>query len=143
MVGELGAEDDDLVEAVAAVDRDRGVDVVLDLVLAAAGPDVGLGRGREATRQSRHGDLVGHVAPHDLARRVVHAEGARAVAGGLGEREGADDEQVVVVVALEPQLRLVRVDDEGVVAGAARDEQRWLLPALSQPRVVATVGNWS
>ena len=94
--------------------------------------DVGLGRGREAARQSRHGDLVRDVAPDDLARRVVHVEGARAVAGRLGEREGADDEQVVAVVALEPQRRLVRVDDERVVAGAARDEQR-LAGAGAQP----------
>ena len=40
------------------------------------------------------------------------------------EREGADDEQVVVVVALEPQLGLVRVDDELVVAGAAGGDER-------------------
>src|SRR5262249_53664140 len=35
VVGEFGAEDDQLVEAAAAVYRDRRVDVVLDLVVAA------------------------------------------------------------------------------------------------------------
>src|SRR5262249_35021004 len=42
VVGELGAEYDHLVEAAAAVDRDRRVDVVLHLVVAAAGPQVDL-----------------------------------------------------------------------------------------------------
>ena len=37
VVGELGAEDDELVEPGAAVHRHRGVDVVPDLVLAAEG----------------------------------------------------------------------------------------------------------
>ena len=40
VVGELGAQHDQLVDAGAAVDRDRRVDVVLDLVVAAAGADV-------------------------------------------------------------------------------------------------------
>ena len=43
---------------------------------------------------------------------------------GRGEREGADDEQVVVVVAFEPQFGLVRVDAELVVAGAALGDHR-------------------
>src|SRR5207247_7916519 len=68
VVGELGAEDDDLVEAGAAVDRDGGVDVVLHLVVAGAGADVGLGGGREAGRELRLGDLIRRVAdPHDVA----------------------------------------------------------------------------
>ena len=51
------------------------------------------------------------------------------VAVGVGvahgrQREGADDEQVVVVVAFEPQFGLVGVDDEFVVAGAAGGDQR-------------------
>ena len=56
VVGELGAEHDHLVEAGTAVDRDRGVDVVLDLVLAAAGADVERPTGREAEADDRAGD---------------------------------------------------------------------------------------
>ncbi len=42
----------------------------------------------------------------------------------LGEREGAHDEAVVAVVALQAQLGLVGVDDELVVARAALRDQR-------------------
>ena len=59
VVGELGAEDDELVEAGAAVDRDGRVDVVRDLVLAAAGADVERPRGREAEADDRARDAVG------------------------------------------------------------------------------------
>ena len=51
---------------------------------------------------------------HDRARRRVR----------LGEREAADDEGVVAVVALEPELGLVRVHGEGVVAVAAHRDER-------------------
>ena len=108
VVGELGAEHDDLVEAGAAVERDRGVDVVGDLVVAGAGADVERPRGREA--DGGPCDAVG--VEHDGA--VEH----------LREREGAHDEDVVAVVALEAQLGLVGVDDELVVARAALRDQR-------------------
>ena len=78
---------------------------------------------------------VGEVA-------VVVVVGARVAHGR--EREGADDEEVVVVVALEPELGLVRVDDELVVAGAACGDERRVDAGLSQPRVVAiSTGNVS
>ena len=138
VVGELGAEHDDLVEAVAAVDRDGRVDVVLHLVVPSAGADVGLGGGREAVGQPRLRDLVGRVDPDDVAvvgggrgRRV--AVGAGAVVGlRLRERERADHEQVVVVAALEPQRRVVRVDGEDVVARAAGRDERLRNPG-AQP----------
>ena len=144
VVGELGAEDDDLVEAVAAVDRDRRVDVVLDLVLAAAGADVGLGA-RSRSRSSVAACAIWFAASRQTIWQVgsFTPSGAGAVAGRLGEREGADDEEVVVVVALEPQRRLVRVDGELSSPVPPCDEQRLAVPGLSQPRVVATVANGS
>ena len=108
LVGELGAEHDDLVEAGAAVERDRGVDVVGDVVVAGAAADIQRPRGRGAE--------------HRL-REPVGAEHDRAV-GHLGEREGAHGEAVVAVVALQAQLGLVGVDDELVVARAALGDQR-------------------
>ena len=177
VVGELGAEHDELVEAGAAVDRDRRVDVVGDLVLAAAGADVERPGGGEAEADDRARDAVGVerdrvVRASRRLRRVASAalqtpspllslrsvravsrsvaERARVVGVGAGDRveragdvgdvavgvavrvrvadgrqgEGPDDEQVVVVVALEPQLGLVGVDGELVVAGAAGGDQR-------------------
>ena len=122
VVCEFGAEDDDLVDARAAVDGDRGVDVVLHLVVAGSGADVvGGGRGEEAGAQQGHRDRVGRVAPDDVAG---HRSGGAAVARGLGERERPDDEEVVAVLALEPQGRLVGVDGELVVTGAATGGQR-------------------
>ena len=59
VVGELGAQHDQLVEAGAAVDRDRRVDVVRHLVLAAAGADVERPGGREAQADDRPGHAVG------------------------------------------------------------------------------------
>ena len=85
-VGELGAERDDLIEAGAAIDVERRVDVVLDPVVAGAGIELDLVLG----------------------------------CGG----EGAHDEDVVAVLALETQVRLVRVDLEGVVAETAVDHRR-------------------
>ena len=100
--------------------------------------------------------LVGRRSWHVGVGRVDHAvavvvdvgwsrslafEQAVAVGVGVddrGQREGADDEQVVVVVAFQAQLGLVGVDDELVVAGAALGDHRALVPGLSQPRVVAT-----
>ena len=128
VVGELGAEDDDLVETVAAVDRDRRVDVVLDLVIAAASADIGLRCGREAVGELGHRDLVGQVEPHDVAGRagsVGVAGGAPgdAVQGGLCEGERADHEQVVPVVALQAQRGLVGVDGEDVVTRATNRHQ--------------------
>ena len=57
------------------------------------------------------------------------------------EREAAHDEEVVAAVALEVHGRLVAVDDEGVVAGAALGDSSGasLVPRDSQPRVVAIV----
>ena len=138
MVGELGAEDVDLVEAVAAVDRDRGVDVVDDLVVAAASSDVGLGRGREAIRQARHRDLVLDVQPDDVAvlrrqrRARIAVDTGAVVRLGLRERERAHREEVVVVLALETQRRLVRVDGERVVARPALGDER-LARARGEP----------
>ena len=150
VVGVLGAEDDELVEARAAVDRDGRVHVVLDLVRARAGADVALGGGREAGREPRHRDLVLRVDPDDVAvvvRRARVAVGAgrrvAAVRLRLREREAADDEQVVVVAALEPQRRLVRVDGEDVVADVADGDERLRGARESQPRVVATVPKMS
>ena len=195
VVGELGAEDHDLVEARAAVDGDRGVDVVGDLVLAAARADVQRPRRREAQPDDRPRDAVGverddvvlplrriggrrvrlragevrvgvvadavavavdaesrpalAVVAGVLGRvaraRAVEVDGvqarvrvgreidvgqaARVVAIGVGvadggQREGAHDEDVVVVVALQAQLGLVGVDGELVVAGAAGGDER-------------------
>ena len=186
VVGELGAEDDELVKAGAAVDRDRRVDVVLDLVLAAAGTDVERAVDREAEPDLRRGragdrverddvvlplrvqrvvagrlgvgvvaDVVGVVVqpvdgrPRVLGNRagavvvrvgrevagrlvgddvdvvpVAACRGIRARVADRGEREGTDDEEVVVVVALEPELGLVRVHGELVVAGAAGGDER-------------------
>ncbi len=111
VVGELGAEHQHLVEAGAAVDRDRRVDVVFDLVVAGTAVQQ-FGRLRSSCRRGlddRHAVAVGLD---------------RAVGVGLGEREGAHDEQVVAVVALEPQRGLVAVDLEHIVAGAAFGDQR-------------------
>ena len=85
-IGELGAQRDDRVEAGAAVDIERCIDIVLDPVVTVAGIEL---------------DLV-------LLR------------GG----EGAHDEGVVAVLTFEAQISLVRVDLEGVVAGAAIDHGR-------------------
>ena len=96
VVRELGAEDHDLVEAGAAVDRDRGVDVVLDLVVPLARLDLGLLLGRGSAGGQRRGHPVG---------QLDRAFGVR-----LGQGERADDELVVPGVAFQPQLGLVAVD---------------------------------
>jgi hypothetical protein len=67
VVGELGAEHHHLVEATAAVDRDRRIDVVLDLVLAGAGTDLGFRSGREAADQRRQCDALLRVASDIVA----------------------------------------------------------------------------
>src|SRR5262249_11805659 len=87
VVGDLGAQDDELVEAGAAVHRDGRVDIVLDLVVARAGADGGLGRGREAPGELRLGDHLDRVDKDDVAGDRV----------GFRQGEGADDEQVVAV----------------------------------------------
>ena len=115
VIGVLGAEDDELVEAVAAVDRDRCVHVVLDLVRACARADVALGCGRETTSELRHRDLVLGVDPDDLAVgalgcgecRVVRVAGraCRRVAAmvvGLSQCEAPNREEIVAVAPLEP-----------------------------------------
>jgi hypothetical protein len=59
----------------------------------------------------------------------------------IGQREGSHHEDVVAVVAFEPEHGLVGVDSELVVALPALGHQRRaLLPADSQPRVVAIGG---
>ncbi|OWK21143.1 hypothetical protein AJ88_20805 [Mesorhizobium amorphae CCBAU 01583] len=151
IVGELRPQYNQLVKAGAAVDRDRRVDVVLHFVLAAAGADIGRTRNRKAKSDDRlgdaelvqHDDVVGVVVrrrvgvgeiDHAIAigvernrRQVVLIDRAVTVPVLVGDRrngERADDEQVVVVVALEPQLGLVRIDTEFVVAGAALCDHR-------------------
>ena len=116
VVGEFGAKDHQLVEAVAPIDRDRRVDVVFDLVAAGAGADLGFGGGGETRRQLGPRNHLLGIDPVDLG-----------VAGdlhGLGEREGAHREQVVAVVAFQAHHGLVAVDREGVVALAALGQQR-------------------
>src|SRR5262249_59317433 len=128
----------------------RGVDVVLHLVLAAAGADVErLADGElAADDRPRHQPAVLVVEDDDvvfplrvvvvsgvqrggvgiggvddavavgvdrLVIQVVGVEQAVVVGVGIddgGQREGADDEQVVVVVAFEAQLGLIGVNDE-------------------------------
>ena len=116
-VGELGAEHQHLVEARAAVDRDRRIDVVLDQVVAGAAVQEfgGCRRAAAGGLDDRHAVGVGLD---------------RAVGVGLGQREGADDEQVVAVVALQAQRGLVAVDLEHVVAGAALATSGALVPRL-------------
>ena len=208
VVGELGAQNHQLVKAGSTVHRDRGVDVVAHLVVAATGADVGRLRHRETPPDLRRGHAVG--VEHDgVVAHVVAGEGQvdevdggvavdvvgahtgrrcaqrgefgrqfRAPGGqrggvaqggqgghGLGngrcgvghperfqrfehshaalqiglvfhaivvpvevhrgrEREGPHDEQVVLVVTLQPQGGLVAVDPELVVAAAALGHQR-------------------
>ena len=109
---------------VAEADRQAGT------VDAVAGHDEGVGEfGAERD------DLVEARTAVDLERRVdVVLDPVVAGAGieldlvvlrvGSGQREGAHDEGVVAVLAFEAQVRLVRVDLEGVVAGAAVDHRR-------------------
>ena len=113
-------------------------DVVVVVVLAEAGPPLAvvarvLGGVADAVvvRVDRVQARVGVGLEVDVVEvAVAVAVGARVADGG--ERERADDEEVVVVVALEPELGLVRVDGELVVAGAAgRDERR--VDARAQP----------
>ena len=180
VVGELGTEHGKLVDPGATVDRDRCIDVVLDLVVATACADVERLVGREPATDDRRGDAidvewndvvepsrrdacVGVVANSVvvvvLAERLVEAgrlaaradvvvvgiervgtgdlvgmhghveHGAQRVAGGVtiaggGESERSHDEQVVVVVAFEPQFGLVGVDGEAVLPGASMDHHR-------------------
>jgi len=115
VVGELGAQHHHLVEAGAAVDRDRGIDVVLDGVVVVAGQDVGLFCRRQAVRVAR-GQRKGHAGSR------IGQDGAVRIR--LRQREGPHDEQVVARIALEAQLGLVAINDEGIVAVAARGDQR-------------------
>jgi len=98
IVCELGAEDHELVKACAAVHRDRRVDVIANLVLPAAGADVGRLRHREAEPDLRHGHAV--LVEDDLV-----------VGDGLGQIQvKIVDAAVVVDVELrdpvDGQLRL-------------------------------------
>ncbi len=88
VVAELGAEHDQRVEAVAAVDPHGRVDGVVDAVRALTAVDV-----------------------RERSLRVVRVH--------LDER--ADEERVVVLLAVQEELREVVVDGERVVAGAAVD----------------------
>ena len=78
------------------------------------------------------------VQPDDVAvirrqrRARIAVDTGAVVRLGLGEGEGADREQVVVVLALETQRRLVRVDGERVVPGAALGDER-LARARGEP----------
>ena len=114
VVGEFGAQDHQLVEAVAAIDRNGRIDVVFDLVLTRAGTDRGFGGGGEALGQFGLRDLLHRIDPDDIAGDRI----------GLRQREGTHGEQIVAVVALQPQDGLVRVNGERVVAGAAFGHQR-------------------
>ena len=103
VVRELGAQDDQLVEAGAAVHVDGGVDVVLDLVLAAAGPDVQRPGGGEAQADHGHGHAVGVqrddvVFPHGVVE--VTAGAGQVVEGGVGVGVVADAVAVAVVAGV-------------------------------------------
>ena len=127
VVGELGAEDDDLVDAGAAVDRDGRVDVVLDLVLpapvrmsvsaAVEKPLVsfGIATGAAGSRQTMSQSAPPSPSP-DRSRRRSRCRRS----SSSGERERAHEELVVAVVALEPQRRLVGVDAERAIRNQSR-----------------------
>ena len=105
VVAELGAEDQHLVEAGAAIDGHGRVQRVLDEVVAGAALDHLFTDGRKATLGARNAIAVEH-------QRAVERV-------GLGKRERAHDEQVVAVAAFEAQRRLVAVNLERVVSAAA------------------------
>ena len=126
MVRELGAADRQLVEAVAALDRDRRVDVVDDLVVAGARADLRVGGGRETVGQLRHGQAGRR---HDA--RAARRQHDLAVGVDLGHREALDHEQVVARAAVERDRRMVGVDRERVAVAALGDERR--ARAAAQP----------
>ncbi len=206
VVGELCGENDQLIEASTTLNRDRCVDVVLHLVLAAAGSNVKRSCGGEAEADHRAGSARHRIQRDDIVlplRRVggcgeclgasdvgigvvanavavlVLTSGGRVPAfaavanvlccraGAIGVRidwevrslwirrqadigpattiagirigvadgcdcEGTHDEEIVVVIAFEPQLGLVGVDDKFVVPRAAGGDQ-WGMDARTQP----------
>ena len=97
VVRELGAEDDELVEAGAAVDRDGRVDVVRDLVLAAARADVERPAGREAEADDRAGDAV-RVERDRVVLPLRRVGGCREGLGARDVRVGLVADAVAVVV---------------------------------------------
>ena len=100
VVGELGADDDHLVEAGAAVEIDRRVDVVLDGVGAFAADRLGgvLGRDSGAAHQRKRADdeVVVAVVAFEPQLGLVAVDGelvvTRAAVGGKGERCAAAQE---------------------------------------------------
>ena len=115
VVAKLGAEHQHLVEAIAAVDGDRRIDVVFDQIVAGTALQHLRGGGGTAALADRHAIRVG-------------LDGAIGI--GLRQREGAHHEQVVAVVALQAQRGLVAVDLEHIVAAAAlRHQGRAVAPA--------------
>ena len=116
VVSEFGAQDHELVEAVATVHRDRRIDVVFDLVVAGAGANLGLRRSREARRQFGPRDQLFGVDPVDL-----FAGGAGV--DGRGQRERAHREQVIAIVAFQAHHGLVAVHSEFVVALSTLGQQ--------------------
>ncbi len=106
LLAELAADNDEAVAVGAADHVDRGVDVVDrdDVVVA----------------------VVPVAVPVVRRRERVDDE---AVVGRVELRSRPDREQVVAGVALQPQGRPVRVDEERVVARAAEDRGREADPA--------------
>ena len=88
VVGEFGGENHELVESGAALDRDRRVDVVAYLVLAAAGTDIGRLRDREIEPDLRARDAF-LVERYDVVGVVAN--------GGVEIAEA----DLAIVVAIE------------------------------------------
>jgi hypothetical protein len=125
VVGELGREDDELVEARATVDRDRRRHVVLDLVVTATGADVERTRDREAETDLRAGIKGVRVRRDDvvLPLRVEVV----VVACHLGVGVVADVVVVVVLTRPAGHPRVLRDGAEAVVVAVDRERTRCLV----------------
>ena len=126
MVRAVGQVDD----AVAVgVRRDMRVGGVEDPVAVGVQPRAKkIERARRIQRRvARIGDTVVVLVDPKRVIEVVGIQKAVAVGVGVdhgGQRKGANDEQVVVVVTFQAELGLVRIDDELVVARTAVDHHR-------------------
>ena len=117
VVSEFGAQHDHLVEAAAAVDRHRCIDVVLNLIVALSRTDGGGGVGGEAAAKLGNRHAAGIALDHAV--------------DGDRQCKGAHDELVIAGIAFQTEFRLVRIDRELVVAIAALGDQ-WHVVARAQ-----------
>ncbi|QYU70752.1 TonB-dependent receptor [Leptolyngbya sp. 15MV] len=111
IIGILGADHAQLVEADAPLHRNRRIHHHPHLIIVAG-------------RAQRGAGVVADHRERLARRRIRRDDGGRRQVDGEGARQRAHGHEIIAIVALDPQLRTVGIHIHHVVAGSAMHQQR-------------------